>query len=121
MPDIPLPPEMAAVAVENPGQWTRLSATEVVALARAQDGANVGTHPVVRFVWLKGGVRGSRLADGPIWIVLSDDVPMGPALGDEPMERPKAGLTWTYLSAKGEVLGSSSMSSPLGVPSLPPP
>jgi hypothetical protein len=112
---------MTATAVENPEHWTRLSATDAVALARAQHGISVGAHPIVRFLWLQGGVRGSPLADGPVWIIVSDDVPMGPGFGDEPIDRPETGLTWTYLSADGEFLGSSSMSSPRGVPTLPPP
>jgi len=119
--DIPLPPDITATVVENPGQWTRLSATDVVALARTQQPASVGAHPVVRFLRLNEGLRGSPLRDGPVWIILSDDVPMGPAFGPEPEDRPKTGLTWTYLSPDGEVLGSSSMSDPRGVPTLPPP
>jgi hypothetical protein len=121
LPDIPLPPDLTATAVENPGQWTRLSATDVVALARAQDGARVGADPVVRFLWLNEGQRGSPLPNRPVWIVVSDDVPMMPGLGDEPIVRPTSGLTWTYLSPDGVALGSSSMSNPRGVPTLPPP
>jgi hypothetical protein len=95
--------------------------TDVVALARAQYGIGVGAHPVVRLLLLQGGVRGSPLADGPVWIIVSDDVPMGPGFGDQPIDRPTTGLTWAYLSADGEFLGSSSMSGSRGVPTLPPP
>jgi hypothetical protein len=111
---------MTVTAVEDPEHWTRLSSTDVVALARAQNGVSVGAHPIVRFLWLQGGVRGSPLSDRPVWIIVSDDVPMLPAVGDEPAPLPRTGLTWTYLSADGELLGSSSMSGPHGVPSLPP-
>jgi hypothetical protein len=119
--DIPLPPDITANIAENPERWTRLSATDVIALARAQYGIGVGAHPVVRFLFLQGGVRGSQLGDGPVWIILSDDVPMGRGFGDEPMDRPNNGLTWTFLSPDGGFLGSSSMSNPRGVPTLPPP
>jgi hypothetical protein len=118
--DIPPPPELTVTPVDNPGQWTRLRATDVLALARAQYGAGVGTDPVVRFLWLNGGRRGSPLPDAPVWIIVSDDLLMGPGFGKEPLP-PRSGLTWTYLSPDGEFLGSSSMSDPRGVPSLPPP
>jgi hypothetical protein len=119
--DIPLPPDITANAAENPEKWTRLSATDVVALARAQYGIGVGAHPVVRFLRLQGRLRDSPLTEGPVWIILSDNVPMGRGFGDEPTDRPATGLTWTFLSADGEFLGSSSMSDPRGVPTLPPP
>ena len=124
LPDIPLPADVIARAVEDPARWTRLTATEVVALARAQDGSFVGAHPVVRFLWLQEGPRQFHAETAPVWIVVSDDLPMPPLVGPvgpRPPNVVRSGLTWTLLSAKGEALGSSSQSSPAAPPTLPPP